>query len=843
MKEGDTMKKMKRWIKALLMLCLVVSLIPVTARAATTGTCGDGLTWTLDDEGTLTISGTGPMYSYTRASRVPWYSQQKSIKTIILEKGVSSIGDYNFYGCENLTSITVPDGVYTVGDRAFYGCKSLTSVNIPDGVGMMGSDTFNGCSSLTSVNIPDSIVAIGSSMFWGCSSLTSIHIPDSVTDIGNLAFRDCSKLSSITIGNGVTRIGYGAFQGCTSLTSIHIPDSVTSFGDLAFYGCSKLSSINIPESVTCISRSMFDECSSLTGITIPNNVTSIGEFAFQDCSSLTGVTIPDGVTGIGRSAFKGCSSLTSIAIPDSIIDFGHSVFKDCFRLRSVIIPDGFTHITSNTFEGCSNLTDINIPDSVCVIGSGAFSGCSSLTSINIPNSVTSISTFAFYECSSLTSITIPDSMTSIERCTFQGCSSLSSVTSPSSIESIDEFAFYKCYEIKDIYYGGNAAEWEYLERYRPSATYVHYECTDSVAHWTEDVKEATCEEAGYSRLFCDCGYEKNNATTAALSHDMCGWVTTVEPSCTKSGTKIRSCKRDGCDHTETGTVKALGHNYKNATCSVCGDKKITVAAPTVKVSGVSSTGKNKVSWSKVTGASKYEVWYATSKTGTYKRATTTSKTSYTHSGAKAGTTYYYYVRAVDSNGGKSEKSNIVNRTCDLAQPTIKLSNVASTGKIKVSWEKIEGAVKYEVWRATSKNGTYKRITTTTNTSVTNTSVEAGKTYYYKVVAVAKNTAANSAASAVKSLTCDLAQPKVSITTSSGKPKVSWKKVTGATKYEVYRATSKSGTYSKVKTTTSLNWKDTSAQKGKNYYYKVVAVCKTTAGNSAFSAVKSIKATK
>ena len=153
---------------------------------------------------------------------------------------------------------------------------------------------------------------------------------------------------------------------------------------------------------------------------------------------------------------------------------------------------------------------------------------------------------------------------------------------------------------------------------------------------------------------------------------------------------------------------------------------------------------------------------------------------------------------------------------------------------------MDGAVKYEVYRAASKTGTYKLIKTTTDTGMTNGSATAGKAYYYKVKAIAANSAANSAYSEVKYRTCDLPQPKVSITRSSGKPKVSWAKVTDAKSYKVYRSASKSGTYALVKTTTSRSYKDTKAKAGKTYYYKVVAVCSNTSGSSAYSGVVSIK---
>ena len=310
----------------------------------------------------------------------------------------------------------------------------------------------------------------------------------------------------------------------------------------------------------------------------------------------------------------------------------------------------------------------------------------------------------------------------------------------------------------------------------------------------------------------------------------------TEPTCTEGGYTTYTCSACGDSYVDD-QVDALGHSYEDNVCTGCGETAID--APVIKASNKASTGKISLTWEAVEGAEKYEVYRATSKTGTYSRMKTLTNTTYTNTTAKVGKYYYYYVRAIDADGNYAD-SNIVGRTCDLAQTTVTVSNVASTGKIKVSWEAVEGATKYEVYRATSKSGTYSRITTTANTSITNTKTDAGKTYYYKVRAICDVDAAAAAYSAIKSRTCDLPRPTVSIALSSGKPKVSWAKVDGAVEYKVYRATSKSGTYSLMKTTTSLSYKNTSATAGKTYYYKVVAVCSNTAGNSAYSSIVSIK---
>ena len=347
------------------------------------------------------------------------------------------------------------------------------------------------------------------------------------------------------------------------------------------------------------------------------------------------------------------------------------------------------------------------------------------------------------------------------------------------------------------------------------------------------VTAPTCTEQGFTTYICHCGDTYFDDYVDAKGHDYKATVTA--PTCTEQGFTTYVCH---CGGTYVGDyVDAKGHEYDNGTCADCGN--IAIAAPKVKGSNKASNGKISLTWEKVDGAEKYEVYRATSKTGKYSRMKTTTSTTYTNTSAKAGKYYYYYVRAIDADGNYAD-SNIIGRTCDLAQTKVTLSNVASSGKVKISWEAVEGATKYEVYRATSKNGTYSRISTTSNTSVTNTKADAGKTYYYKVRAICDVDAAAAAYSEVKSRTCDLAQPKVSIGLSSKKPKVSWGKVTGAVEYKVYRATSKNGTYSLVKTTTSLSYKDTKASSGKTYYYKVVAVCSNTAGNSAYSPIVSIK---
>ena len=437
------------------------------------GNNGDNLTWVLTVDGTLTISGSGEMGNYSDSSVAPWYSNRTKILSVVVESGVTSIGDYAFYAClklasvslpgdvksigsyafqncTKLTAVEIPDGVTSIGWHAFSDCSSLTSVTIPEGVTRIGAYTFYGCSNLTSVTIPESVTSIGTSAFYGCSNLTSVTIPEGVTSIEQDTFYGCSSLTSVTIPDSVTSINWRAFEGCSSLTSVTIPESVTSIGGSAFDGCSGLTSVTIPEGVTSIGSSAFNGCSNLTSVTIPEGVMSIGSYAFSNCSGLTSVTIPEGVNSINWQAFYGCSSLTSVTIPESVTSIDYQAFSGCSSLTSVTIPESVTSIGNQAFSDCSSLTSVTIPEGVTSIGESAFFGCNKLTGVAIPHGVVSIPYRAFYECSSLTSVTISEGVTSIGQEAFYRCSSLTSVTIPDSVTSIGSSAFYGCSSLTGV---------------------------------------------------------------------------------------------------------------------------------------------------------------------------------------------------------------------------------------------------------------------------------------------------------------------------------------------------------------------------------------------------------
>ena len=493
----------KRLLSGLLVLCLIFTLLPMSAFADTvaSGTCGKNLTWTLDSEGTLTISGEGKMNDFSSGGNnvAPWWD---SIKNVIVNDGVTSIGTYAFYNCNDLTNVTIPSTVTSIGRFAFYNCSNLSNVTIPNSVTSIEMSAFLGCNSLTSIVIPDSVAFISNRAFSSCNSLTSITVDKGnknyCSDNGVLFNKVKTELHSYPAGRAstsyivpesVTSIGPAAFFGSINITNVVMSNSVTSIGEHAFYNCSSLTSVEIPNSVTSIGAAAFKECSSLPSVEIPNSVTSIEDHAFYNCSSLKDITLGSGVKSIGVDAFDNNKStvvanvyyngnivswlgisfasslsnpcyrghlffngklVTDIVIPDGVTSIGNYAFYSCSRLNSVEISDSVTGIGVGAFDGCTSLTSITIPNSVTSIGDFAFFYCLSLTSITIPNSVTSIGHYAFGQCKGLTSVEIPDSVTSIGSGAFEQCNILASVTIPSSVTSIGERVFYCCTSLASV---------------------------------------------------------------------------------------------------------------------------------------------------------------------------------------------------------------------------------------------------------------------------------------------------------------------------------------------------------------------------------------------------------
>ena len=423
---------MKR-VSFLAALLLLISVLTARAEIIASGQLSGDQSWTLTDDGVLTITGSGEMYS--NSYPLPWDDQLSYIETVIISDGVTSIGNYAFSGCTSLTEVTIPGSVTRIGAWAFEGCTSLAEVTIPESVTEIGAFAFSGCTSLTEVIIPEGVTVIDGGTFSKCTSLAEVTIPGSVTEIESFAFEGCTSLAEVTIPENLTNIGLDAFRGCTSLVEVTIPESVTKMDVGAFYGCSNLKTLNY-NAADC---NDFSEVSwtAIETLNIGGTVKTIPESAFSDCTGLRKVIIPEGVTEIGGYAFEGCTSLAEVTIPESVTEIGVRAFDDCTSLTEVIIPEGVTVIDNGTFSKCTSLAEVTIHGSVTEIGDYAFYDCTGLTEVPIQEGLTYIGGSAFENCTSLHSITVPESVTSIGSKAFAGCSSIVSILIPEGVRIED----------------------------------------------------------------------------------------------------------------------------------------------------------------------------------------------------------------------------------------------------------------------------------------------------------------------------------------------------------------------------------------------------------------------
>ncbi len=494
------------------LICLVFAVLSMTVSVSAveseikSGTCGKNLTWELDrSTGVLTISGSGAMNSFSYRN-TPWHDFTSEITSIVLPKGITTIGQYAFSYC-NIKNITIPDGVLSIENWAFMYCRELITVKIPDSVQSIGRNVFLDCYSLKEVNIPDGVSSLGVGIFCRCTSLENIEIPSSVTDFDLYAFQDCSSLRSIKIPRGETKIDSAFFLRCSSLESVSLPSTVAYIADNAFDGCdelqtlhycgteerwSKIVSENVKPDFDGVSVSFGHEfignkcvhCSvpepkitsgacgenltwewdRETGVLTISGSGAMTSFSYRDTpwydfsTEITEIVLPEGLTTIGQYAFSYCN-IKNIAIPDGVTSIENWAFIFCCDLVRVEIPDSVRSIGRTVFLDCYSLKKVNIPNGITYLGQSVFCRCTSLEHIDIPSSVTGFGLYAFQDCSSLKEIKIPHGETKIGAAFFLRCYSLESVALPASVDFIEVNAFANCDSLKNLHYCGTEQKW------------------------------------------------------------------------------------------------------------------------------------------------------------------------------------------------------------------------------------------------------------------------------------------------------------------------------------------------------------------------------------------------
>ena len=635
------MKKVISLFLSLTMLLSIVSVVDFSAYAdVQTGKLGDNVTYSLDTEtGLLTISGTGDMYDYKLSfhdyNGREYYSstplKMENIKNIIIESGVTDIGDAVFFNCK-IQSITIPDTVTRIGNYAFIGFKK-SEITLPNSVISIAYSAFNisvegNISYLKKINY-NGTVTQWNSVVYSNKDHHIIKCTDGIIGNGNTVTIDnfsCNINNDYTAqieGGGtenliipetvsyegysfrVTSIGRSAFNGCTSLTNVTIPNSVTSIGDYAFEKCTNLTRVNYSGTVSqwkTIKIGSYNEKLRNAIIICTDDVIGNGNTVTIDnlkykinndytaqivgrTDTLGNLIIPEPVwyeghtftvTSIVNNAFSGCSSLTSVTIPNSVESIGDNAFQNCSSLTSATIGNNVTSIGSSAFFGCSKLKKIEIPDSVTYIGSKAFDGTAFYNTVkNWEDGVLYCGNHLISAKSDVTKITVKASTVSIAAGALDNCKSLK------KINVLNPKCVINCTIPKTAVIGGaegSTAE-DFAQKNKMSIDYFE-ECTHSDK--VQVVIAATCTEQGAVQSRCaDCDKLISQTFTAPLGHTMVITTPAKAPTCTTSGnTQAGYCTV--CGYNEVSTViPATGHNFGNnsANCLVCGVANPNYVAP------------------------------------------------------------------------------------------------------------------------------------------------------------------------------------------------------------------------------------------------------------------------
>ena len=501
-----------------------------------TGECGEHAYFSLNlDTNTLTISGSGAMYSYEN-DYTPWDEYEFDIFTIVVESGITAIGDRAFESC-TVNDVTIANTVTSIGNYAFSGCENLSAVEIPNSVAYIGFGAFAYCKGLTSVEIPAGITEIEKYTFMNCKNLQSITIPASVSAIGEYAFDGCTALETVNFtgtGEQWDDMPIGAYNepllavkpqcfgtcganltyrldhitGTLYIEGTGAMDNFTSTSMPWYAFKEKILKVNVANGVTTIGENSFWNCKTIEDVTLGNTVQSIGKYAFGGCDKLESINLPNSLTSIGVQAFGNCESLESIAIPSGVTSLAGSTFASCTALTTVTLPTTLTNIGAYTFSRCYNLQTVNyggtqenwnaveildgnepllavkpqtgdvIRTGTCgenvtyilnettglltISGTGAmydyemmsnaspFNNNPKIKEIVVESGVTNIGNDAFTQLTKLEKVSLPSTVTSLGSDAFAFCFLLADINIPESVQSIGKEAFSACYALTSI---------------------------------------------------------------------------------------------------------------------------------------------------------------------------------------------------------------------------------------------------------------------------------------------------------------------------------------------------------------------------------------------------------
>lgn len=513
-------------------------------------------------------------------------------------------------------------------------------------------------------------------------------------------------------------------------------------------------------------------------------------------TSITSISFASGIEELGNGICKGYLSLERVSLPDTLVTIGSDAFFGCASLTGITIPNSVSSIGTNAFNGCSSLISADLSCKAQIISDGMFSGCKALNTLSLPSYITDIGIAAFSGCRTLTMINLPDTVKTIGKDAFNDCSNLKRVSLSTELKTIGEMAFKDCVSLTEIFIP-NKVKTISEEAFTGCKSLVNAYIGSGVSIIKKYV-------------FSGCNSLQNIVfggdyyNFAELSSTMMSGTTIYYP-----------VKGNGWANFDIVNKKSY-----NAPVNVSITGK-TEAAPgekvTLKVTALPAGGEFNDVY--VLKSSNPNV-AAVSDDGTIiTRATGIATiTAYTVSGATGSVTF----------------------SVTPEKPQNVKASAKTTTAAEITWSPVSNITGYNVYRSTSKNGSFTKVGSTTTASFTDKGISKGKTYYYKVASYVNSDGkqAISAYSSVVSVSASAPAPtQISAKKAkSGAAKITWNKSTGANGYEVYMSTSANGKYTKAGTinkSATITYTKSGLKSGKTYFFKVRAYT-TVSGKKVYS---------
>ena len=361
---------------AILVVTLSLPVCVATDDSVVSGSLGNTVQWTLYDQERLVITGNGTMRNPNSSSSgcmfyAGTYKYKTTVKTVVIESGITNIANGIFSGCSNIESISIPDTVTEIGSYAFRGCTNLTEIRIPDGVTSIKDYTFTGCIHCR-LYIPASVNSIVTKHQFGPCAFISVDENNTVysSDANGALYNKVKSelysfpydgVDSPVIPNSVRILSDYAFSN-TCIKTINLHNGVTELGQYCFSHSEDLEQIALPNSLNTIGENAFQYCTSLRSIIIPNSISKLAGWTFYHCDSLQNVNLPENLTSLPSYTFSDCSSIENIVLPRNLISISSGVFQNCVSLKTITIFKNLKSIYSNSstkpFTNCINLNDV-----------------------------------------------------------------------------------------------------------------------------------------------------------------------------------------------------------------------------------------------------------------------------------------------------------------------------------------------------------------------------------------------------------------------------------------------------------------------------------------------------